>query len=42
MDLARELIDAAMASGAPGIYVVTPFQRADLSAELVRYVRSKR
>ncbi|MCG3135855.1 MAG: Bifunctional homocysteine S-methyltransferase/5,10-methylenetetrahydrofolate reductase [Planctomycetes bacterium] len=42
MDLARELIDAAMESGAPGIYVVTPFQRADLSAELVKYVRSKR
>lgn len=41
MDIARELIDAALAAGAPGIYLVTPFQRADLTAELVRYVRSR-
>jgi homocysteine S-methyltransferase len=41
MDLARSLIRAALRSGAPGIYVVTPFQRADLSAELVRFVRAE-
>jgi homocysteine S-methyltransferase len=39
MEIARDLIDAAMRSGAPGVYIVTPFQRADLSAELVRYAR---
>ena len=39
LDIAREMIDAALAAGAPGIYLVTPFQRADLTASLVTYVR---
>jgi methionine synthase / methylenetetrahydrofolate reductase(NADPH) len=40
LDIALELIDAAAASGAPGMYLVTPFQRADLTEQLVRHVRS--
>ncbi|MCE9634467.1 MAG: bifunctional homocysteine S-methyltransferase/methylenetetrahydrofolate reductase [Planctomycetes bacterium] len=39
LDIAREMIDVALAAGAPGIYLVTPFQRADLTATLVTYVR---
>lgn len=42
LDIAIELIDAALRSGAPGIYVVTPFQRADLTAKLVAHVRAFR
>lgn len=41
MEIARELLDAALAAGAPGVYLVTPFQRADLTAELIRHVRSR-
>jgi homocysteine S-methyltransferase len=40
LDIARELIDAALRSGAPGVYLVTPFQRADLTAQLCAYARS--
>ena len=38
-DIAVEMIDVALRSGAPGIYIVTPFQRADLTARLIEYVR---
>ena len=40
LDIARELIEAALNSGAPGVYIVTPFQRADLTAQLCEYARS--
>lgn len=40
MDIARELIEAALRSGAPGVYLVTPFQRADLTAELCAFAKS--
>ena len=39
LDIARGLIRAALLSGAPGIYIVAPFNRADLAAELVTYTR---
>jgi len=41
LDIARGLIHAALRSGAPGIYIVAPFNRADLAAELVRFVREE-
>lgn len=41
LDIARGLIRAALRSGAPGIYIVAPFNRADLAAELVTFVRSE-
>jgi homocysteine S-methyltransferase len=40
MDIARELIEAALRSGAPGVYIVTPFQRADLTAQLCAFANS--
>jgi homocysteine S-methyltransferase len=39
LEIARGLIRAALRSGAPGIYIVAPFNRADLAAELVTFVR---
>jgi len=39
--IARELIDVALESGAPGIYMVTPFNRWGLTAELTRYVHQR-
>jgi homocysteine S-methyltransferase len=39
LDIARELIEVALRSGAPGVYLVTPFQRADLTAQLIECVR---
>ncbi len=39
--IARELLAAALAAGAPGAYLVAPFNRADLVAELVRFVRAE-
>jgi homocysteine S-methyltransferase len=41
LDIARGLIRAALRSGAPGIYIVAPFNRADLAAELVAFVKSE-
>jgi homocysteine S-methyltransferase len=39
LEIARELIDQARVGGSPGIYIVAPFNRADMAEELVRYVR---
>lgn len=41
LTIARELIDAALECGAPGIYMVTPFNKWQITAELTRYVREK-
>jgi homocysteine S-methyltransferase len=41
LDLAMELIDVALRAGAPGIYLVTPFQRTDLTVRLIAHVRSR-
>jgi homocysteine S-methyltransferase len=41
LDIARGLLRAALKSGAPGAYIVAPFNRADLAAELVTFVRSE-
>ncbi len=41
LDIARGLIRAALRSGAPGVYIVAPFNRADLAAELVTFVKSE-
>lgn len=37
--IAKELIEVALESGAPGIYLVTPFQRVGMILELVRHVQ---
>lgn len=39
LEIARGLIRAALRSGAPGVYIVAPFNRADLAAELVTFAR---
>lgn len=39
LDIAREMLVAAHAGGSPGAYIVTPFNRVDLSLELVAFVR---
>jgi homocysteine S-methyltransferase len=41
LEIARGLIRAALRSGAPGIYIVAPFNRADLAAELVGFVKAE-
>jgi len=41
LDIARGLLRAALKSGAPGAYIVAPFNRADLAAELVTFVREE-
>jgi homocysteine S-methyltransferase len=41
LDIARRLLRAALRSGAPGAYIVAPFNRADLAAELVTFVRAE-
>lgn len=41
LDIARGLVRAALRSGAPGVYVVAPFNRAELAAELVTYAKSE-
>jgi homocysteine S-methyltransferase len=40
LEVARGLVAAALRGGAPGIYIVAPFNRADLAAEVVRFVRA--
>ena len=40
LDIARELIDVALLH-APGIYLIPPFNKYHLAAELVSYARSK-
>ncbi len=39
--IARGLVAAALRAGAPGVYIVAPFNRADLAVELVKCVRSE-
>lgn len=39
--VARELIDAALEAGAPGIYLVTPFGRVELVLELVAHIKAR-
>jgi homocysteine S-methyltransferase len=41
LEISKGLIRAALRSGAPGIYIVAPFNRADLAAELVAYVKAE-
>ena len=41
LDIARGLIRAALRGGAPGVYLVAPFNRAELAVELVRFTRSE-
>src|SRR5262245_15104726 len=41
LDIARGLLRRALKSGAPGAYIVAPFNRADLAAELVTFVREE-
>ncbi len=41
LDIARGLLRAALRSGAPGAYIVAPFNRADLAAELVTFVKEE-
>ncbi len=41
LDIARELLAAAHASGAPGAYIVAPFNRTDLALELVEFVHAR-
>jgi homocysteine S-methyltransferase len=41
LEIARGLLRAAIHSGAPGAYIVAPFNRADLAAELVKFVRAE-
>jgi homocysteine S-methyltransferase len=41
LDVARGLLRAALRSGAPGAYIVAPFNRADLAAELVTFVKEE-
>ena len=41
LDIARRLLRAALRAGSPGVYIVTPFNRADLTAELIRFVRAE-
>jgi methionine synthase / methylenetetrahydrofolate reductase (NADH) len=41
LDIARRLLKSALRSGAPGVYIVAPFNRADLAAELVQFVRDE-
>jgi len=41
LDIAKGLIRASLRAGSPGAYLVAPFNRADLAAELVRYVHSE-
>jgi homocysteine S-methyltransferase len=41
LDIARGLLRCALRSGAPGAYIVAPFNRADLAAELVKFVREE-
>ena len=38
MSIARELVDAAM-DKFKGIYLITPFLRYEMTAELTRYIR---
>ncbi len=41
LDIAKGLIDAALRGGSPGAYIVAPFNRADLAAELVRHAHAE-
>lgn len=41
LDIARRLLRAALKSGAPGAYIVAPFNRADLAGELATFVREE-
>ncbi len=41
MAVAQELVSAALAGGSPGIYIVAPFNRATLAADLVGFVREE-
>jgi homocysteine S-methyltransferase len=39
--IAKEVVDVALACGAPGVYVVPPFNDADAALEIVEYARSR-
>jgi homocysteine S-methyltransferase len=39
--IAKEVVDVALACGAPGVYVVPPFNDADAALELVRHARAR-
>jgi homocysteine S-methyltransferase len=39
--IAKEVVDVALACGAPGVYVVPPFNDADAAIEIVRHVRAR-
>lgn len=41
LEIARGLLRAALRAGAPGVYLVAPFNRAELAVELVRFVREE-
>jgi len=41
MAVARELVSAALGGGSPGIYIVAPFNRAAMAADLVGFVREE-
>ncbi len=41
LEISQELLRAALASGAPGAYIVAPFNRAGIAAELVTFVREE-
>jgi methionine synthase I (cobalamin-dependent)/5,10-methylenetetrahydrofolate reductase len=39
--IAREILDVALSCGAPGAYIVPPFNDADAAVELVRHVKAR-
>ena len=41
LEIARGLLSAALRAGAPGAYLVAPFNRAQLAVELVHFVREE-
>jgi methionine synthase I (cobalamin-dependent)/5,10-methylenetetrahydrofolate reductase len=41
IQVAKEILDTALGCGAPGAYIVPPFNDADAAVELVRHVRER-
>ena len=39
--IAKEIVDVALECGAPGVYVVPPFNDADAALEVVRHARAR-
>lgn len=41
LEIARELIDTALAAGAPGIYMVTPFNKWETTLQLTHHIHTR-